>query len=279
MEGGAHVAAAPPKPPPAVPGRTKILISSIIFCIASALLLLQFLALHCDTYLDASCHSGWANGHLVDWSGAISCIGWFCGFSLLIDWLVFDTFDAWGPSRRALVGATLKLIASAFFCVEPFSDMAGYLNAVPAPPSNASLGAAAHYPAAFGVPWSNFVGILFFHAGNCIDALGMLPLFNWSKPCAGANLPVVGMQTYMCATWLLAIAGGIAYAQTPFPWGPAGAWGAGATGFVAPAQIAGAVLLLVGSVLYTAWAALVGRAAPTTPEPLLNAERLVPGFA
>ena len=36
-------------------------------------------------------------------------------------------------------------------------------------------------PAA-GVPWSNFVGILFFHTGNCIDAVGMAPLFDTAKP-------------------------------------------------------------------------------------------------
>ena len=45
----------------------------------------------------------------------------FVGFALLIEWLVFRSFAAYGPSRRALVGATLKLIASVLFCVQPFS--------------------------------------------------------------------------------------------------------------------------------------------------------------
>ena len=222
--------------------------------------------LHCASYSAASCHAGWASGHLVDWSGGISCVGWFVGFTILIDWIVFDTFDAWGPSRRALTGATLKLIASAFFCVEPFSDMAGYLNSVP-------KSATETYGPAFGVPWSNFVGILFFHVGNCIDAVGMLPLFNKAAPCSGANWPVIGNQIFMLATWLLAIAGGIAYAQTPFPWGPVGSVSKGAAAFVAPAQIIGAALLFVGSVLYTAWAALVGRE-KAAPEPLLNVDAL-----
>ena len=45
----------------------------------------------------------------------------FVGFALLIEWLVFRSFAAYGPSRRALVGATLKLIAAVLFCVQPFS--------------------------------------------------------------------------------------------------------------------------------------------------------------
>ena len=248
-----------------------MLLSSLIFCAASILLLLQFLAVHCSTYA-LSC-SAWASGRLEDWSGAWSCLGWFFGFAILIDWIVFDTFDAWGPSRRALIGATLKLIASAFFCVQPFSDMAGYLNHVAARTD--------FYPASFGVPWSNFVGILFFHCGNVVDAAGMLPLFDASRPCAGTNLPVVGMWIYMTATWFLAIAGGFAYAETPQPWGPMAANatlpnGQAAHDFIAPGQILGAALLLLGSLLYTAWAACVGRERPA-PEPLLNVQP-VPGF-
>jgi len=262
-----------------VPGRTKILVSSVIFCVASVLLLLQFLALHCATYASADSCAKWASGHLIDWSGAISCVGWFAGFAMLIDWIVFDTFSAWGPSRRALIGATLKLIASAFFCVEPFSDIAGYLDSVPMPVPNATAAAAAtlYYPAAFGVPWSNFVGILFFHTGNVVDAIGMAPLFNCASPFSGANLPVYGMMTYMTATWLLAVAGGIAYAATPSPWGPDGDLSKGALDFVAPGQIIGAALLLLGSVLYTGWAACVGRERRMQTNPLLgNYNQAVP---
>ena len=224
------------------------------------------LAIHCTAY-ESRC--SWVSKDLIDWSGAISCVCWFVGFAILIDWIVFDTFSAWGPSRRALIGATLKLIASAFFCVEPFSDMAGYLDAVPAPMGNSSSSntssssgaTTTDYPLPSGVPWSNFVGILFFHIGNVIDFLGMLPLFDCSRPCSGANLPVLGMTTYMSATWLLAIAGGFAYFATPFPWGPGDTT---PTEFVAPAQILGAALLLVGSLLYTGWAACFGRPLPRT---------------
>ena len=113
------------------------------------------------------------------------------GFAILIDWIVFDTFSCWGPSRRALCGAMLKLIASAFFSVQPFSDMAGYLNAVPAPKGAAGATPGGDYASAHGVPWSNFVGIWFFHAGNCVDAIGTIPLFDRSAGLL-ANLPVVG---------------------------------------------------------------------------------------
>lgn len=259
-----------PPAPPAVPGRTKILVSSVIFCVASVLLLLQFLALHCTSYTSAASCDKWVTGDLIDWSGAFSCIGWFAGFAVLIDWIVFDTFSAWGPSRRALIGATLKLMASAFFCVEPFSDIAGYLDAVPMPNGTAAASATLLYPRANGVPWSNFVGILFFHTGNVIDAIGMAPLFNCAAPLSGGNLPVLGMVTYMLATWLLAIGGGIAYAATPAPWGPGGALPQSELNFVAPAQIVGALLLLIGSILYTGWAACFGREKRARPDPLLG---------
>lgn len=251
----------------AVPGRSTILLSSLVFCVASVLLLFEFLAIHCTAYAS---NCSWVSATLIDWSGGLSCIGWFVGFVMLIDWIVFHTFAAWGPSRRALSGATLKLIASAFFCVQPFSDMAGYLDTVEMRNATAVPGdGPPYYPnLAGGVPWSNFVGILFFHIGNCIDAVGMLPLLDCGAPLSGANLPVYGILTYMSATWLLATAGGIAYAQTAAPFGPAGTVSAGAAAFVAPGQILGAALLLVGSLLYTAWAAFVGRA--TATEPLLN---------
>ena len=250
---------------PSIPGKRKILASSIIFILASVLLVWQFLMLH-------GVVSG--SGAAIDWSGGVSCICWFAGFTLLIDWIVFDTFPAWGASRRPLIGATLKLLASSFFCVEPFSDMAGYLNAVPAPNATSSgigvASSATMYPRANGVPWSNFVGILFFHLGNCIDAVGMAPLLNLAKLFSYANWPVLGMLCYCAATWLLAIAGGIAYAETPFPWGPDGTLSDGESAFVAPAQIVGALMLLLGSILYTAWSAELGGKSPAVEALLTN---------
>ena len=66
-------------------------------------------------YFNQTAGAAWATPTLINGLGALSCVGWFFGFALLIDWIVFDTFPVWGTSRRALIGATLKLIASVFF--------------------------------------------------------------------------------------------------------------------------------------------------------------------
>ena len=236
----------------ALPGRNTVLWSSIVFTAASILLLLQFTTLHYNwPFGGGPISSAWA--HEVDVLGALSCIGWFVGFSLLIDWIVFDTFPVWGASRRALIGATLKLIASAFFCVEPFSDLTGYLQSVKV------IG---------GVPWSNFVGILFFHCGNVIDAVGMFPMINWSDLFSLGNTPPIAMIVYMSATWFLVFANGIAYLSTPAPGGPEVNVGS-ASNFVAPGHVTGACLLTVGSLMYTAWSYVLGRHS-VEPEPLLS---------
>jgi len=233
----------------ALPGRDTILWSSIVFCVASVLLLLQFTTLQYDWPFVKS--SSWATE--VDVLGAASCVGWFIGFALLIDWIVFSTFPVWGPSRRALIGATLKLIASAFFCVEPFSDLAGYLQSVHV------IG---------GVPWSNLVGICFFHSGNVIDAIGMFPMITWSNFASLGNVPPLAMIVYMTATWFLVIANALAYLSTPKPGGPEIDIG-GAVSFIAPGQVTGACLLLCGSLMYTAWSYVLGRKT-VEPEPLMS---------
>ena len=94
-----------------IPGRRTVLLSSVVLCLASTLLLLQFVA--------ARLHV--CSLEIVNGLGASSCVCWFVGFSLLIEWLVFHSFASQGPSRRALVGATLKLLASVLLCVQPFS--------------------------------------------------------------------------------------------------------------------------------------------------------------
>jgi hypothetical protein len=204
--------------------------------------------------------------------------------------LVFHIFPAYGASRRALAGATLKLIASAFFLVQP---LAGLI----APTYGAAGGA-------IGVPWSNFVGILFFHGGNCIDAVGMLGSFDVTQPLAWANWPVWGMWVYMSATWLLVrarngcvracprgvrtlprvdrsrrpcvaaplqvFANGIFFLTLESPWGPGANLG-DAPSSVEALQYGGASLLLIGSVIYTAWAQLAvgkGMATGTMTAPL-----------
>ena len=60
-----------------------------------------------------------------------------------------------------------------------------------------------------------------------------------------------------------------AVVETPFPWGPAASLSASTSSFVAPGQIIGAALLLLGSLIYTGWAAGAGREA-RAGSPLLS---------
>jgi len=222
-------------------GQATILASSYVFIFASVCLLLEFIFLHYGIdqllYYDGT-PASWVTDDLINGFGAASCVGWFVGFSLLIDWLVFYAFDQFGKSRRALIGATLKLIASVLFNIQPWT----------------ALFDKGYGPKGLGVGWSNFVGIVFFHTGNCIDAVGMTSMFNWEKPSSFNNLPVWGMWTYMLATWFLVIADGIAYFATPAINGGTHNtqfYSASGVKFVCPGQIIGSFLLLVGSIIYT----------------------------
>ena len=216
-----------------IPGRCEVLLSSIIFDIAAVLLLLEFTSIGYGFPMAKDDLTGW------NWLGCWSCVGWFIGFALLIDWTVFSTFPVWGFSRQALAGATLKLIASVLFCIQPFSYLAGF------DPLNA------------GNPWSNFVGICFFHAGNMLNAICMCPMIDCSAPLL-ANAPPIGMIIFATATWFLVIADGIFYFALPTPSGP-GVDVRSAIDVVSPFQVTGATLLLVGSLLYTFWAAMFAR--------------------
>ena len=98
----------------AIPGRLKILTASWIFIAASVFLIAEFVLVG---YGPRDTETAQLEGVL----GALSCVGWFAGFAVLIDWIVFDTFTVWGFSRRALCGATLKLIAAVIFNIQPWS--------------------------------------------------------------------------------------------------------------------------------------------------------------
>ena len=98
----------------AIPGRLKIAAASWIFIAASVFLIAEFILVG---YGPRDAETAQLEGVL----GALSCVGWFAGFAVLIDWIVFDTFSVWGFSRRALCGATLKLIAAVIFNIQPWS--------------------------------------------------------------------------------------------------------------------------------------------------------------
>jgi len=220
----------PPAPPPDpyVPGRTVILTSSCVFVLASVLLLIEFILINAS-----------ADATLINVFGALEGVGWVAGFALLIDWQVSYLFPLIGVSRRALLGAILKFVAAIFFNVQPFSWL------VAGDSSSCSL-------TGVGVPWSNFVGICFFHSGNTIDALGMAA--GLREPFKHENLPAVGMWIFWAATWLLIVADTLVWVGTPDPMGPGLETGVSMTGVISPLQITGATLLGVGSVLYAYWA-------------------------
>lgn len=197
--------------------------ASTVFIVASLLLLAEFVAIYCGVF------------SVVNYLGAASCVAWVVGFVLLIDWMVFSTFPVWGFDKRALTGATMKLIAACFFNIQPWSWILAPGCGVPG----------------IGVPWSNFVGAWLFHIGNTIDAVGMATMLDKSAPFSLANWPVLGMWTLTAASTFLSLAGAVSFFSAP----------AGLLRYVVPSQIFGAFLLLVGSVMYTYWACAFGKPA------------------
>ena len=181
----------------------------------------EFIAIHCGVF------------SIVNYLGAASCVGWVIGFVLLINWIVFSTFAVWGFDKRALTGATIKLIAACFFNVQPWSWIIAPGYGVPG----------------IGVPWSNFVGSWIFHTGNTIDAVGMAPMYDRRAPFALANWPVLGMWVLTAASTCLSVAGTVSFFQTP----------ARLLKYTVPSQIFGSFLLLVGSFMYTYWSWSFGK--------------------
>jgi hypothetical protein len=225
----------PPAAPSYVPGRSLVLASSIVFVLASLLLLTEFV-----------CIAAGSSAALINTFGAAEGVGWAVGFALLLDWQVEFLFPAIGVSRRALAGCVCKLVAAVFFNVQPWSwIIAGDLT---------ERGGSPCALTGVGVPWSNFVGIILFHTGNTIDALGMASSFDRTSPLALSNAPVIGMWIFWIATQLLVVADTIVYVETPPPFGPGGNTGISPTSVVLPMQMMGAMLLGAGSLLYTCWA-------------------------
>lgn len=205
-----------------IPGRSVVLASSVTFIVASLLLVAEFAAIYCGAF------------SIVNYLGAASSVGWVVGFVLLINWIVFSTFSVWGFDKRALTGAIIKLVAATFFNIQPWSWIIAPGYGVPG----------------IGVPWSNFVGAWMFHVGNTIDAVGMAAMYDRSTPFALANWPVLGMWVLTAASTCLSIAGTISFFNIPV-----------GLQYVVPSQIFGAVLLFVGSVMYTYWSVVFGKQA------------------
>ena len=99
-----------------IPGNSTVLAASWVFICASVFLLVEFIALYHGPYQElyykctgadalpsGGCkRAAWASDNTINVLGALEGVGWFIGFALLIDWIVFHTFPVWGASRRAL---------------------------------------------------------------------------------------------------------------------------------------------------------------------------------
>jgi len=212
-----------------IPFRMQQVLLNWVFIVASIALILDFASLQ---HLVRAPRPDYF-AELCNWFGILSCFCWFLGFVLLTHWL-----HSVGATRMGLVGCYLKLVASVFFNLQPLT---GTMN-------DPLLGGPA------GLWWSNFTGILLFHAGNivsCFDfARNTPPGADTSRGWFfHGNLPVTGMWVFQLATWFLVACNFLACR-----WGGDGE---SVLPLTHPAvyvcQFAGSGLLLVGSVIYTVW--------------------------
>ena len=203
-----------------MPGRMTSLLSGIVSTIASILLLAEFLAIQAEAW------------SIVNPLGAASCVGWVVTFVLVIYWNVFDAFPVYGPDKIGLIGPLTKLVAACFFNIQPWSALIAPGYGVPG----------------IGVPWSNFVGIVLFHIGNCVDAVNIYKRFDPQNGYGvqSGNWVPLAFWTLCTATWFLVIAGGIAFFSGP-------------TAGTLNSQIFGSFLLLVGSLLLVGHSAENGK--------------------
>ena len=205
-----------------VPRRLEIIHISWVFLWASVSLMVEFIMLYQNKFNDS----------IINAIGMMSCLMWLHGFLMLDHWLLsLAGGDITKIPHVALFGASLKTIASVFFCLQPVTALA-----------NGDLGNS----------WSNLTGILFFHVGNMISIFDMMIYsrnlpggFNYKKPFCMDNLPVFGMWTYLAATSFLV---------------PANFWTCSNLNISVPSadtvsafQILGGALLSLGSVIFLVW--------------------------
>lgn len=220
-----------------IPYRMQQVLISWVFITASAALLLDFASLQ-DLLQDPADPSFFAE--LCNWFGVLSCICWLQGFILLAHWL-----HSVGATRLGLAGCYLKLVAALFFNLQP---MTGTMN-------DPLLAGGFPRGGGAGLWWSNLLGILLFHSGNLVSCADF---FLHTPPGADTargwlyhgNLPITGMWVYQAATWFLTAANFFSCSFDGAAWAPLVATTAAP---VFCSQCLGGGLLLLGSLIYTAW--------------------------
>jgi len=222
-----------------VPFQAQQILISWIFIFASITLFLDFWALQklekC-VKPGVSCNSNEEYFYKLDnWFGTISCVWWLTGFAVLQHWLA-----RLPATRGGQLGCFLKLVASVFFNMQPMTGIAQ------------TRGGA-------GLAWSNLTGILLFHSGNLVSCTDffMYPPPGSSKRGSWfehGNLPITGMWIYQLATWFLVFANLVTCDWSSNGPGPASTqWMATDSLGVIVCQYVGALLLLLGSIVYGVW--------------------------
>merc|ERR1712072_450276 len=169
---------------------------------------------------------------LDNWFGTISCVWWLTGFAVLQHWLARIS-----ATKSGQFGCFLKLVASVFFNIQPMTGIQGTRHGA-------------------GLAWSNLTGILLFHSGNLVSCADffMFPPPGSNKRGSWfeyGNLPITGMWIYQLATWFLVVAN-----LVTCDWSNSMAstqWMGTDSSIVIVCQYAGALLLLLGSIVYGVW--------------------------
>jgi hypothetical protein len=225
-----------------VPFQAQQILISWIFVFASVALFLDFVGLQSlekCVIREVSCSSAETYFRKLDnWFGTISCVWWLTGFAVLQHWLARISATRWGQ-----FGCFLKLVASVFFNIQPMTGIQGTRHGA-------------------GLAWSNLTGILLFHSGNLVSCADF---FVFPPPGSNkrgswfeyGNLPITGMWIYQLATWFLVLANLVTcdwhQVVDPTSKGPSTQFMDTDSFVVIVCQYAGALLLLLGSIVYGIW--------------------------
>jgi hypothetical protein len=220
-----------------VPFQAQQVLTTWIFIVAGITLFLDFAALQTMlSCLKVECTVATQYfSNLGNWFGTVSCIGWLSGFVILQHWL-----SRISATKVGQFACAVKILAAVFFNLQPMTGIANTRQHA-------------------GLAWSNLTGICLFHIGNllsCFDFYvypppGSNKQGSWFEH---GNLPITGMWIFQLATWLLVVANVVTCDWSNSPPGPLSTqWVDTDSILVMSCQYAGALLLLLGAVLYGVW--------------------------
>mmetsp|Transcript_16696 Transcript_16696/g.50608 ORF Transcript_16696/g.50608 Transcript_16696/m.50608 type:complete len:287 (+) Transcript_16696:98-958(+) len=224
-----------------VPGRVKLMVAAAFYITASSSLFLAYLTSYFgpaqwafyghDHYIYT-----WAREEVVSIFGAINAICWLLGFAVMIDWLTNDDVKRRGYVERGVLwGVILKEIASVLFNIQPWSFLIDKNSWYLKPGT--------------GVVWSNFVGVVFYLTGNCVEFLFLLR--HYEKPFfQHKNWPIWGTFFAVSANWFIVTGNAYEYFNLAgTDWAPPRHPSVAPyqRKLIIPFQITGAILLILGT--------------------------------